>query len=78
MMYKIAVRPADSGWSMRIDSFAGEERFLGGAKAEDSARAIANRLAATGEIADIEIWLRDGQLAKRLCVSPPPPRLVSA
>jgi hypothetical protein len=59
----IAVQPFGDGWSVRSDVFDSEMMFLSGAKAEAAARRLADKLARSGQSAEIRIFLRDGQLA---------------
>jgi hypothetical protein len=66
----ISVRPAGSGWSLRIDAQEGVLVFPTGGQAESTARGLAQRLAEAGEITDILIYLRDGSLAGQLRSTP--------
>jgi hypothetical protein len=71
MVRKIFVAPALMGWSVKSDGFANDMLFLSGAKAESTARHLAEKIAAFGEPAQVEVRLRDGTLAGRF-VCPPP------
>ena len=63
------------GWSVRSDGFANDMLFLSGAKAESAARTLAEKIAALGEAAHVEVRLRDGTLAGRFVCSPEQVRL---
>ena len=69
----IAVSPAQSGWTLRIDAKDCPLVFTSGAQAEITARSIAYQFARAGQAADILIYLRDGSLAGRLCSTPQHP-----
>lgn len=69
----IAVRPADYGWSLRIDAQEGVLVFATGGQAETTARSLARRLAEAGQTTDVLIYLRDGSLAGRLRSTPQSP-----
>ena len=70
MVRKISVAPALVGWSVKSEGFANDMLFLSGAKAESTARHLAEKIAAFGEPAQVEVRLRDGSLAGRF-VCPP-------
>jgi hypothetical protein len=68
MVHVISVQAADGGWSIRSNSTDNEMMFLSGAKAEQAARTLGEKLAADGQTAEIRIFLRDGsQAAKFVC-----------
>jgi len=70
MVRKIFVAPALMGWSVRSDVFANDMLFLSGAKAESTARSLAEKIADGGEPAQVEVRLRDGSVAGRFVCSP--------
>ena len=70
MIRKILVEPASNGWSVRSDAFENDMFFLSGAKAESTARKLAEKIAHSGEAAQVEVHLRDGALAGRFVCSP--------
>jgi hypothetical protein len=70
MVRKIYVAPALMGWSVRSDGFANDMLFLSGAKAESTARSLAEKIAFQGEAAQVEVRLRDGTIAGRFVCSP--------
>ena len=65
MVHVINVTPAQGGWTVNAEPFANEMAFLSGAKAEAAARALAEKIARRGEMAEIHVFLRDGSLAGR-------------
>jgi hypothetical protein len=68
MVHVISVQAAEGGWSVRANAADNEMMFLSGAKAEQAARKLGEKLAADGQTAEIRIFLRDGvQAAKFLC-----------
>ena len=69
MVRLISVKPVANGWSVQSDGVDGDMMFLSGAKAEAAARALANKLAGSGEPSEIRIYLRDGALAGRFNVN---------
>jgi hypothetical protein len=70
MVHMITVRPNEGGWAVSSHAFENAMLFLSGEKAEAAARALARHVADAGEPAQIEIWLRDGQLAGRFICPP--------
>jgi hypothetical protein len=75
MVHVISVQAAEGGWSVESNSTDNEMMFLSGAKAEQAARKLGEKLAADGQTAEIRIFLRDGtQAAKFVCT----PRLALA
>jgi hypothetical protein len=70
MVRKIFVAPAHVGWSVRSDGFANDMLFFSGAKAESTARNLAEKIAHSGQAAQVEVRLRDGSLAGRFVCSP--------
>ena len=70
MVRRILVAPALTGWSVTSDGFANDMLFLSGAKAESTARKLAQKIAALGEAAQVEVRLRDGSLAGRIDCAP--------
>jgi hypothetical protein len=69
----ISVRPAAFGWTLHIDENDAVLVYATGAQAEDAARRLAQRLAASGEAAEVAIYLRDGSLAATLRSIPEAP-----
>jgi hypothetical protein len=70
MVRKIFVAPAETGWSVHSDGFENDMLFLSGAKAENTARKLAEKIATAGEPAEVQVRLRDGSLAGRFLCSP--------
>ena len=70
MVRKIFVAPVLNGWSVRSDGFDNPMLFLSGAKAESTARGLAEKIADGGEHAQVEVRLRDGSIAGRFVCSP--------
>ena len=71
MRHLITVSPAGDAWQVRTPS-SEPTLFRSGGQAEACARRLAKRLAGSGGLAEIEIYLRDGQLAGRLRFAPAP------
>jgi hypothetical protein len=68
MVTLIYVEPLAQGWALRQAKVANPQVFASGAKAEDAALRLGERLAAAGAPAEIRIYLRDGVLGGRfLC-----------
>lgn len=65
MALLISVAPAEQGWSVRSEALEAELTFERGGRAEAAARALADRLAATGRSAEVRVFLRDGAEAGR-------------
>lgn len=68
MMHRIEVRPfGERSWQLSWGEGAGDEPmiFRSGARAETAARALAQRLAASGDSVETLIVLRDGSVAAR-------------
>jgi hypothetical protein len=70
MVRKIFVAPAETGWSVSSDGFENDMLFLSGAKAESTARGLAEKIAISGEYAEVQVRLRDGSLAGRFVCAP--------
>ena len=70
MVRKIFVAPAETGWSVSSDGFENDMLFLSGAKAESTARGLAEKIAISGEYAEVQVRLRDGTLAGRFVCAP--------
>jgi hypothetical protein len=73
MVLVISVKPLEAGWAVSAKGLDDQMVFTSGAKAETAARQWAGRIAATGEPAEIEIWLRDGALGGRFICPPTTP-----
>ncbi len=65
MIQLIYVEPANGGWSVRSAAIENEQMFRSGAKAEASAKTLAEALSQNGVVAEIRIHLRDGSMAGR-------------
>jgi hypothetical protein len=70
MVQLIFVEPAGAGWAVRSEGFANAMLFHSGAKAERSARKLAQDIAKGGEASEIQVRLRDGAVAGRFVCSP--------
>ncbi len=65
MVYVISVEPIAAGWAVRQSAVANPQLFVSGAKAEDAARRLGERLSFAGQAAEIRVYTRDGALAGR-------------
>jgi len=63
MALPISVVPAGEGWAVRSPAFENDMFFQGGAKAETTARRLADQYARAGIAAEVNVFLRDGALA---------------
>lgn len=72
-MWVISVYPLGLGWAVRVSRVANDLIFISGADAERAARLLGRRLAAAGEIAEIEVLARDDTVAGRWRVGAPEP-----
>lgn len=70
MALKIDVAPAGDGWIVRSEAFDNELIFEAGGRAEAAARALADRYARAGALAEVSIFLRNGDLAGRFLHAP--------
>lgn len=70
MALKIDVAPAGDGWIVRSEAFDNELVFEAGGRAEAAARALADRYARAGAMAEVSIFLRNGDLAGRFVHAP--------
>lgn len=70
MSITISIRAAQHGWSVEGDTLENGMMFLSGAEAETAARKLARRYADAGQLAEIEVFLRDGSLAGRYLSAP--------
>jgi hypothetical protein len=59
----ISVEPVDGGWRLSCEGLAESLMFLSGGRAEAHARVLADRLAALGHDAVVQIHDRDNNLA---------------
>ena len=66
----IAVSPCGAGWTLRSGQVASGLTFPSAWQAELAARQLARDLADQGRVSEIEIYLRDGELAGRLAFGP--------
>lgn len=73
MRHLITVSPAGDAWQVRAPS-SEPALFRSGGQAEACARRLARRLADSGSLVEIEIYLRDGGLAGRLRFATSRPR----
>lgn len=60
MAQVIVVTPSERGWRVHSQSLALDQQFQSGAKAEATAKAVAEGLADEGVPSEIHIYLRDG------------------
>ena len=67
-MRTIEIVPAEGGWMVRSDAIENDLFFKSGASAESAAIRLAQGLADAGEHSDVQIYLRDGSLARRFTV----------
>jgi hypothetical protein len=65
MVRVIVVEPFAHGWAVKQPSVDNSQVFVSGAKAEDAAMRLGERLANAGLPAEIQVYLRDGALAGR-------------
>jgi hypothetical protein len=65
MVQVISVEPVNVGWAVRQEGVEPPQIFTSGARAEDAARQLGERLCRSGSPAEIRIWLRDGALGGR-------------
>ena len=65
MALQILVAPVGDGWTVRSEAFDNELIFEAGGRAEAAARALADRYARSGSAAEVQIFLRNGDLAGR-------------
>jgi hypothetical protein len=65
MVNVIYVEPLADGWAIRQDEIVNPQVFSSGAKAEDAALRLAQRLAAAGHASEVQVYLRDGVLGGR-------------
>ena len=69
MALQILVAPVGDGWAVRSEAFDNELIFEAGGRAEAAARALADRYARSGSAAEVQIFLRNGDLAGRFLYS---------
>lgn len=69
-MQVIAVEPLGDAWAVRVEGLE-PQVYASGAKAEDAAKTVATRLAATGEHVELHVLLRDGRKGARFVCLPP-------
>lgn len=67
-MKAIEIIPAEGGWMVRSNAIENQLFFTTGASAESAALRLAQGLAEAGEESQVEIYLRDGSLARRFSV----------
>jgi hypothetical protein len=65
MINMIYVEPMADGWAVRQDEIVNPQVFSSGAKAEDAAIRLAQRLAGAGLASEVLVYLRDGALGGR-------------
>ncbi len=67
----IYVEPMADGWAVRQDLVDNHQVFSSGAKAEDAALRLAQRLANAGQPSEVRVYLRGGALGGRFeCRAP--------
>lgn len=67
-MKVVEIVPAEGGWMVRSDAVENEMFFKSGASAESAAIRLAQGIADAGEHTRVEIYVRDGSLARRFTV----------
>lgn len=67
-MQTVSILPADAGWRVRAPSVH-DQLFSKGSAAETAAIKLASALAQTEPVC-VEVFLRDGSLARRFYVPP--------
>jgi acetylornithine/succinyldiaminopimelate/putrescine aminotransferase len=65
MISTIYVEPMADGWAVRQDEIDNPQVFNSGAKAEEAALRLAQRLASAGHASEVVVYLRDGMLGGR-------------
>lgn len=70
-METIIVEPVAAGWAVRADRIENDLVFRSGADAEDAARALALRLAATGEPVRLRFSINGTKSPRRFVCVPP-------
>lgn len=70
-MQKVIVEPVDGGWTVNVESIENPMIFVSGRAAEDAARDLAMKLAASGADVELELRLRGGKRAARFVVLAP-------
>jgi hypothetical protein len=65
MISVIYVEPLADGWAVRQDEIDNPQVFVSGAKAEDAALRLAERLARAGLASEVVVYLRDGAVGGR-------------
>lgn len=63
-MRVVGVWPAEDGWEVRSDQLENAQVFRSGAKAELAAMRLAKAIAHAGDDVSLEVFLRDGSLAR--------------
>ena len=70
-MESISVEPLEGGWAVRTDATGNPMIFRSGGDAEDSARALAQRMALQGETVRLSLRLRNSGNTVGLIALPP-------
>lgn len=70
-MESISVEPLEGGWAVRTDATVNPMIFRSGRDAEESARALAQRMARQGEAVRLSLQLRNSGNMVRLIALPP-------
>lgn len=70
-METIVVEPLARGWAVRADAFENPMVFRTGRAAEDTARALAFKLAKAGQLVRLRLKLRDNATEARFVCLPP-------
>ena len=71
IMVTIVVEPLAQGWTVRAEGVANYLVFRSGSRAEDTAKALALRLAGAGEPVRLQLRLRNNDVAARFICLPP-------
>ncbi len=70
MAFSVNITPADDGWAVESGGIEAPMFFRSGAQAEAAGRRLAERLARSGQGAELVIVIRDGSIAGRIAFHP--------